>query len=95
MLKKNIARALVSVTLLGAGFAIAPSGYANMDDKDYKLAAEAIMKKMDTNKDGMMSKEEVMKMVSDKFDKMDSKKTGKMDSRQFEEFLKALMQSGG
>ncbi len=95
MLQKNMVRAIVAVSLLGAGFAIAPSSYANQDDKDYKLVAEAIMKKMDTNKDGMMSKEEVMKMVSDKFDKMDTKKAGKMDSKQFEEFLKALMQSGG
>lgn len=94
MMHKNIAHTLIASTLLTAGLIVAPATYAFDEGKDFEALAKSIMKKMDENKDGMMSKEEVMKMVSEKFDKMDTKKTGKMDDKQFAEFLKELMKSG-
>lgn len=94
MFKKTISRTLTTIMLATAGTAVSSATYAFEDGRDFKALAEHIMKKMDANKDGMMSKEEFMKMVSEKFDKMDVKKAGKMDMKQFEEFLKALMQTG-
>jgi len=49
----------------------------------------------DTDKDGMVSKAEVMKMVEKMFDKQDKKKMGKLDKKQVEFFLQELMKGGG
>jgi Ca2+-binding EF-hand superfamily protein len=38
--------------------------------------------------DGMVSKAEMMKHMEKMFDKMDTKKTGKLDKKQTEAFLK-------
>ncbi len=94
MLHKTFVRTLVAGSVLTFGLALAPASYAFEDGRDFEALAKSIMKKMDENKDGMMSKEEFMKMVSEKFDKMDTKKAGKMDMKQFEEFLKELMKTG-
>lgn len=48
----------------------------------------------DTNNDGMVSKEEFVKNAEKLWAKMDTKEVGKMDSKQFELFLKELMKSG-
>lgn len=56
---------------------------------------EKMVKMTDTNKDGMVSKEEFMKHAEKMWNKMDTKKVGKMDSKQFELFLKELMRSDG
>lgn len=53
------------------------------------------VKMCDTDKDGKVSKEEFMKHVEKMWAKMDTKKTNKMDAKQFEAFLKALMKSDG
>ena len=52
------------------------------------------MKMADADKDGMMSKQEVMKMVEKAFDKADANKRGKLDMKQVEQFLKELMKGG-
>jgi len=57
--------------------------------------ADKFVKMCDTDKDGMVSKEEVMKMVEKMFDKHDTKKMGKLDKKQAEQFLKELMRGGG
>ncbi len=57
--------------------------------------AEKFVKMCDTDKDGMVSKDEVMKMVEKMFDKHDTKKMGKLDKKQTEQFLKELMRGGG
>jgi len=62
---------------------------------DERMDAEKFVKMCDTNKDGMVSKEEFMKHVDKLWAKMDAKKAEKMDSKQFEAFLKELMRSGG
>ena len=49
----------------------------------------------DADKDGMVSKEEVMKMVEKAFDKHDKKKMGKLDKKQAVEFLKEFMGHSG
>jgi Ca2+-binding EF-hand superfamily protein len=57
--------------------------------------ADRFVKMCDTDKDGMVSKEEVMKMVEKMFDKHDTKKMGKLDKKQADQFLKDLMRGGG
>jgi phage/plasmid primase-like uncharacterized protein len=49
----------------------------------------------DKDKDGMMSKKEVMDMVDKMFDKHDTKKMGKLDKKQAEDFLKELLKGSG
>ena len=48
----------------------------------------------DKDKDGMVSKAEMMKMMEQMFDKHDSKKAGKLDKKQVDEFLKELIRTG-
>ena len=48
----------------------------------------------DKDKDGMVSKAEMMKVMEQMFDKHDTKKAGKLDKAQAEAFLKELIQSG-
>ena len=47
------------------------------------------------DKQGMVSKADVMKAVDKMFDKHDTKKMGKLDQKQLEAFLKELMKGGG
>lgn len=57
---------------------------------------DAFMKSCDMDHDGMMSKAEMTKHMEMMFDRMDTGKTGKLDSRQTEAFLKEFRkQSGG
>ena len=74
-----------------AGGALAMPAYADND----KMDTNKFVTNCDSDKDGMVSKAEVMKMVEKSFDKADTKKTGKLDKKQTEEFLKMIMQSGG
>jgi hypothetical protein len=57
--------------------------------------SEKFMKMSDTNKDGMLSKAEAMKMFEKTFDKHDTKKQGMLDKKQTEAFLAELMKGGG
>ena len=59
-----------------------------------KADADKFVTMCDKDKDGMVSKEEAMKMVEHAFDKQDTKKMGKLDKKQIEAFLKEIMQSG-
>jgi hypothetical protein len=80
---------IAAVTLAAAGlFAAAPS-FA-----DERMDADKFAKMCDTNKDGMVSKEEFMKHAEKLWVKMDTKKTDKMDAKQLEAFLKELMKTG-
>lgn len=57
---------------------------------------DAFMKSCDMDHDGMVSKAEMMKHMEKMFDRIDTKKTGKLDSKQTEAFLKDFTrQSGG
>ena len=67
-----------------------PAVYADNDGRD----AGKFVTMCDKDKDGMVSKAEVMAMVDKMFDKNDPKKSGKLDKKQVDAFLKDLIQSG-
>ena len=56
---------------------------------------DAFMKSCDMDHDGMMSKAELTKHMEKMFDKMDTKKTGKLDRKQTEAFLKDFTKDSG
>ena len=74
-----------------AGGMLAMPAYADND----KMDVDKFVTMCDGDKDGMVSKAEMMKMVEKMFDKADTKKTGKLDKKQAEIFLKQLMAGGG
>ena len=75
-----------------AGGMLAIPAYAAESDK---MDMDKFITNCDANKDGMVSKDEMMKMVEKAFEKADSKKAGKLDKKQAEIFLKQLMAGGG
>ena len=81
-------RALTAAAL-AAALMTAPVVFAG-DSTD----PDKFVKMCDTDKDGMVSKAELMKMVEKTFEKADKKKMGKLDKSQVEWFLKELMKSG-
>lgn len=94
---RNLTRALTIAALSAA--VIATPTYAQKADAK-GMAGEAMnadhfVKMCDADKDGMVSKDEMMKMVEKVWAKADSKKAGKIDKAQVEWFLKELMKGGG
>ena len=88
-LLKMLASSMVALSLLAAPvvFGADTSKVINMDE---------FMKSCDMDHDGMMSKAEMVKHMEKMFDQMDTKKTGKLDKKQTEAFLKQFtMLSGG
>lgn len=83
-----IAGSMVAVSLMAA-----PAAFAA--DKTMKMNMDAFMKACDMDHDGSMSKAEMLKHMEKMFDKMDTKKTGKLDKKQTEDFLKQLAAGGG
>jgi hypothetical protein len=86
---RSITKALAIAALSTTAFA-APAALAGDDIK-----SDHFVKMCDTDKDGMVSKAEMMKMVEKVWAKADSKKMGKIDKAQVEFFLKELMKAGG
>ncbi len=84
----KLATSMFAVSLLAA-----PAAFAA--DKDHKMNMDEFMKSCDMDKDGMMSKAEMVKHMEKMFDKMDTKKMGKLDKKQSEEFLKQLTTPSG
>ena len=82
---------MLAVAAMAAAVYSAPLVYAAGDD----LNSDAFVKMCGPDKDGMISKAEVMKMVEKMYDKHDTKKMGKLDKKQVEAFLKELMKGGG
>ena len=84
----SLATALVAVSLVAAPAALAQNTakMAHMDE---------FMKSCDMDKDGMMSKAEMVKHMEKMFDQMDTKKTGKLDKKQSEAFLKQFTTPSG
>ena len=83
-----VSRKILAAAILGAAFLV-PTAHARED-----MDADRFVKMCDADKDGMVSKAEVMKQVEKMFDKHDKKKTGKLDRSQVELFLIELMKSG-
>jgi hypothetical protein len=80
----KLLRPIVAAAFTSLAFAV-PTAYA-----DDTANANNFVKACDADKDGMVSKAEVMKMVEKAFDKTDSKKAGRLDRKQVESLLKAL-----
>ena len=87
-LLNTIASSMFAVSLMAApaAFAADKTKMGNMDE---------FMKSCDMDHDGMMSKAEMLKHMEKMFDKMDTKKTGKLDKKQAEAFLKQLTAPSG
>jgi Ca2+-binding EF-hand superfamily protein len=86
----RIARTLAIASLAASSAFFLPAAQATND-----VNPNAFVKQCDTDKDGMVSKAEVMKHVEMMFDKMDTKKMGKLDKKQVEAFLKSFMMLSG
>lgn len=86
-LVKTLAGSMLALSLVAAPLAIA---------QDKKMVhMEAFMKSCDMDKDGMMSKAEMLAHMEKMFDKVDVKKTGKLTKDQTGEFLKQFNASPG
>ncbi len=91
-----LASSMVAVSLMAAPAVFAAEPMKKQDMGMMKHDMDAFMKSCDMDHDGMVSKAEMMKHMEKMFDKMDTKKTGKLDSKQTEAFLKDFTrQSGG
>ena len=86
---RSLVQALAVAALSAAALA-APTALAGDDIK-----SDHFVKMCDTDKDGMVSKAEMMKMVEKVWAKADARKMGKIDKAQVEFFLKELMKAGG
>jgi hypothetical protein len=88
-------------SMFAAALVAAPAAFSAEPMKKHDMSAmnqdkDAFMKSCDMDRDGMMSKAEMHAHMDRMFDKMDAKKTGKLDSKQTEAFLKEFArQSGG
>ena len=87
-LKNGLTAATLCAALVGAPATFAQKAGEGMD-------ADHFVKMCDADKDGMVSKAEMMKMVEKVWEKADKKKAGKLDKAQVEWFLKELMKGGG
>jgi hypothetical protein len=82
----------LTVAALAAALMAAPAAFAGAGES---MDADKFVKQCDSDKDGMVSKSELMKMVEKTFEKADKKRMGKLDKAQVDWFLKELMKSGG
>ena len=92
-----LAGSMVAVSLM-----VAPAVFAAEDTKMGKMGhkgkmghMDEFMKSCDMDHDGMMSKAEMLAHMEKMFDKMDTKKTGKLDKKQSEAFLKQFTAPSG
>jgi hypothetical protein len=98
-----IAGAMTAVTLIVASAVFATEPTAKHDMGAMKHSKEtmmhdaaAFMKACDMDHDGMVSRAEMRSHMDRIFDRMDTKKSGKLDSKQTEDFLREFTkQSGG
>ena len=82
---------MLAVAAMASSVLIAPAANAAREDEGF----DQFVKMYSRDKDGMVSKQEVMKQVEKMFDKHDTKKMGKLDQKQLEIFLQELMKSAG
>jgi hypothetical protein len=92
-----LAPALVALSLVAAPAALAQdmSKKAPMQGMPKMAHMDEFMKACDMDRDGMMSKAEMVKHMEKMFDQMDTRKTGKLDKKQTEAFLKQLTAPSG
>ena len=82
-----IAGSMVAISLMAAPLAFA--------QEKKMVHMDAFMKSCDMDKDGMMSKAEMLAHMEKMFDKVDTKKTGKLTKDQTAEFLKQFSAAPG
>jgi hypothetical protein len=90
MNKKSLKIVLVSLAATSL-FAFATPSFADISLAD----VNRFVKVYDTNKDGMVSKAELMKRAAEMFDKMDTGKKGMLDDKQAMAFLLELQKTDG
>ena len=83
----NVVLGAVAVAMMGLSITV----FADATEDDINRFVVSC----DTNKDGMLSKAEVMTRATEKFDQMDTGKKGMMDDRQFMAFLLELKKTDG
>ena len=77
---------MIASTMVAASLMAAPAVLAA--NHTHKMNMDEFMKSCDMDKDGMMSKAEMLKHMEKMFDKMDTAKSGKFNKKQTEDFLK-------
>jgi hypothetical protein len=94
-----VSMTVTSLIAAPAVLAAEPAKIGGMSGTDKHMAQMSnmheFMKACDMDHDGMMSKAEMLAHMEKMFDKMDTKKTGKLDSRQTQEFLKQFTAPSG
>ncbi len=90
-MKKTILNTLLG-SLAVSMFALSMPSFA---DKWTQEDTERFIAKYDVNKDGMLSRVEVMKRAAEMFDKMDTGKKGMLDDKKAMAFLLELQKSDG
>ena len=95
MLLKALAGPMIAASLLIAPATFAAEHMKTHDMGTMKHDMDAFMKSCDMDHDGMVSKAEMIAHMEKMFDKMDSKKTGKLDKKQTEFFLKQFTAPSG
>ena len=83
----NVLMGSIAISMIGMSM---PS-FADVMQED----VERFVTKYDTNKDGMISRVEVMKRAAEMFDKMDTGKKGMLDDKKAMAFLLELQKSDG
>jgi hypothetical protein len=87
---RSLAHMLAVAAMASAVLAV-PAANAAREDEGF----DKFVKMYPRDKDGMVSKQDVMKTVEKMFDKHDTKKMGKLDRKQLEIFLQELMKASG
>ncbi len=91
-----IPKLLIASSILMAATLFAAEKMEGMHkDMNHKMDMTQFMKSCDMDHDGMMSKSEMLVHMEKMFDKIDTKKTGKLNKKQTEEFLKQFNTIGG
>ena len=83
----NVLMGSIAISVMGMSM---PS-FADVTQED----VERFVTRYDTNKDGMISRVEVMKRAAEMFDKMDTGKKGMLDDKKAMAFLLELQKSDG
>ena len=84
---------MLASSMVAASLLATPAVFAA--DPPHKMNMDEFMKTCDMDHDGMMSKAEMVAHMEKMFDKMDTKKTGKLDKKQTELFLKEFNKISG
>ena len=90
-----LAGSMFAAALVAAPAAFSAEPTMKHDMSSMKQDKEGFMKSCDMDHDGMMSRAEMHAHMDKMFDKMDTKKTGKLDGKQTEAFLKEFTKQSG